>query len=206
MPKIEIHRWCDYVRGLSSPAEAAELEAYLERASATERRTVSLLSRFEAVAQEDRSTEVPAHALRGVKAIASLARKPEVPQSRFRFLPFDILFDSGLTPALAGIRSSDGASALRHLSIETPPWSLDLQVDAQQTDARAVIGQLTTLTEKDMAPAGDVPVLARVDRRVVRSTITDTMGEFQLGDLPSGALDVCLIVGTDTGFEVPLGT
>lgn len=205
MPKIEIHRWCDYVRGLSSPDEAAELEAHLEGASAAEQRTVALLGRFEAVAREDRSTEVPAYALRGAKAIASVARTSSVPASRFRFLPFEILFDSGLAPALAGIRSSDGGGALRHLSIEAAPWSLDLQVDAQTTDERAVIGQLTTVTEEDMAPAGGVPVLARVDRRVIGSTITDAMGEFQLSDLPSGALDVCLIVGADAGFEVPLG-
>lgn len=206
MSKFDITQWCDYVRGLVEPEISEAMRQDYEQATAKERRAVDALRRLEEVGRHDLGLQIPAHALRGAKAIGSLQRTGEhagTPSKRLRFLPFEISFDSFLQPAMSGTRKLHSMD--RQLVFEAETYRVDLRLE-QETDQpnTVIVGELLQQEEKEDRPLPRVPVWIKSGERIVGRAMTGEFGEFQAEGLPASSLTLCLLVDDDVCVELPI--
>lgn len=202
MKNFDITQWCDYVRGLSSPEDAQAMAA-LQATEPEAARTAELFGRVQAVAEADLAMEIPASALRIVKAAASVRRPAaeEIPDARWRFLNIDVLFDSLRQPAMMGVR--DLGMSHRQISLKAEAFMVDVRWEHERAnDSGSLVGQL--MNEDATQPVPDIPVLMVSDGRIVGRSVTNDLGEFQGSSLPNQALDLYVLVGEDTCITVAL--
>lgn len=204
MTQFNITDWCDFVRGLVRADEKQRMERHLVT-SESDRRTVEILSRVAAVAREDRALEIPEHAVRGAKAIGSLAR-PEVETasprpSLLRRLSFDVVFDS-LHQAAAGTR--DLHTAHRQILLEADRFTVDVRWEQESDPQHSVIvGQIVRRPE-NAVPVTDVPVYVVAEGQIVGRARSNRFGEFQLEKLPRKTLKLCLVVDAEECLELSI--
>jgi hypothetical protein len=119
---------------------------------------------------------VPDEAVRAARSIfAAHTRRP--PKRSFR-IPIEVIFDSFLVPAPAGLRASwqVGWQALYHAG----ECSLDLRVEPELHTCRAaIIGQVSNHQSPEAAMA-DLAVCLKSGRVVVAETRSNRFGEFQM--------------------------
>jgi hypothetical protein len=118
-------------------------------------------------------------------------------------VPIELIYDSFLVPAPAGMRASwqVGWQALYRAG----DCSLDLRIEPElQSSRAAVIGQISNhaLPEIEMA---DIPICLRLGRLVVAETISNRFGEFQMEYEQQGRLQLCVYLdGGARRIQVPL--
>lgn len=199
MKRYEITRWCDFVRGLVEPQEAAAMRRSLEgprppREAAAMRRVVE-------VARSDRELDVPQHAIRGAKAIGSLQRRPAAAGGAapafWRRLSFEVVFDSQLHPAAEGTRELQAWD--RQVIYRSDDYTVDVRLE-YETDGTVLVGEIL----RDSRPLPEVPVLVVADQRIVARSLSSEFGEFQAEDLPRDSLSLSLLVGSDERIDLPL--
>ena len=127
-------------------------------------------------------------AARQARAIfrARVSRRP----ARSSRVPFELVYDSFLAPAPAGLRSSwqVGWQGMYRAG----NCSLDLRIEPELKSRRAtVIGQITNhlLPEQDMV---NTPVCLKRGREVVAETTSNRFGEFQMEYEQQGQLQLCV--------------
>jgi hypothetical protein len=143
----------------------------------------------------------PEAAVRNARAIFPI-RRPERPERAIR-IPIELIYDSFLVPASAGMRSSwqVGWQGLYRVG----DCSLDLRIEPElQSSRAAVIGQISnhTLPEIEMA---NIPVCLRSGSLVVAETVSNRFGEFQMEYEQQGRLQLCVYLdGGARRIQVPL--
>lgn len=226
MTRIDITDWCDFIRGVADPEVDETLHRRLAEDAAA-RRTVEILQRVDAVSQVDRALNIPEHALRGAKALASLqrpnhavdetrsteplsdeARSAEGPEGEswwstlLERLPVRVAFDNLLQPSVAGTR--DLQSPHRQILFEADEYTVDVrweqEADAQHT---VVIGQALKRDEATQ-PLTNLPIYVIAENKIVARAQTNRFGEFQADKLPKKPLRLCLLVGERTCLDLPL--
>ena len=209
MTTFNVTDWCDFVRGVAAPEAEREMRELLASGDAGARRMVGFLTRVAEVARTDQQTEVPEHAVRMAKAIATVQRvtvqRPtETPadSTLWRFLPVRITFDSLLQPAPAGTR--DLYPAFRQLSFKADDFTVDVRLEPD-ADPRgtAVVGQVLE-SRGEPRPVARVPVLVTAGGKIVGRSLTSRFGEFHAEELPKERLDLFVLVGPETCIAVPL--
>src|SRR5262245_25221484 len=104
-----------------------------------------------------------------------------------------LLFDSGVQPALAGARSS--AVEYRQMLYQADDFSIDLQIEPREQARAGLAGQI--LREGDYefeSVAGRSLTLVR-DGAEVATTRTNARGEFAITSLDSGSYDLAIDTG-----------
>lgn len=92
----------------------------------------------------------------------------------------------------------------RHLLYELDQLCLDLRVDpTSRASRRVLVGQLTDRLDP-LKPIRGVPVILTCGGCVLTATASDRRGEFQIPYEPREALALCLPIGEDQLFEVPV--
>jgi len=143
----------------------------------------------------------PEAAARAARAIFPI-RRPDRRQWGIR-IPIELIYDSFLVPAPAGMRSSwqVGWQGLYRAG----DCSLDLRIEPElQSSRAAVIGQISnhTLPEIEMA---NIPVRLRLGSLVVAETVSNRFGEFQMEYEQQGRLQLCVYLdGGVRRIQVPL--
>ena len=143
----------------------------------------------------------PEAAARTARAIFPI-RRPDRRQWGIR-IPIELIYDSFLVPAPAGMRSSwqVGWQGLYRAG----DCSLDLRIEPElQSSRAAVIGQISnhTLPEIEMA---NIPVRLRLGSLVVAETVSNRFGEFQMEYEQQGRLQLCVYLdGGVRRIQVPL--
>ena len=205
MARFDATDWCDLVRGVADPDSEHKMREHLALGNKGARRAVDALSRVAALARADQEMAVPEYAVRMAKAIGSVRRREsDLPSSSvWKFLPFEVTFDSLLEPALAGTR--DLQASVRQLSFKSQGYTVDLRID-QDVDPRnnVVVGHVLA-GEKGPRPVAKVPVLVAADGQVVERSLTSDFGEFQAEGLPRKDLDLYVLVDEDTCIKLPIG-
>jgi len=144
---------------------------------------------------------VPESVTRLARAIFPV-RLPERP-SRGTRLPIELIYDSFLVPAPAGLRATwqVGWQGLYRAG----DCSVDLRIEPELKSTRAaVIGQITNhlLPEVEM---GNLPVSLRAGNQVVVETRSNRFGEFQMEYEQQARLKLCIYLEDGSkNIQVPL--
>jgi len=203
MSHFEGGQWVDYVRGLVREHERLAMTAHLLSPCGKCRKRVDLLDKFAAIAAEERRYEVPAHVIRGVRAVYSLQR-PE----RVYVLPRIVgrlVYDSFKEPLPVGVRSRHRLS--RQALYQAEHYSLDLRLERHHGSAGVMlVGQVANEREPANPPA-NLPVFLMSGKRIVARTFSNTYGEFQLEYMPARHLRLYIQANQELGqrIEVPMG-
>ncbi len=205
MSKFNLSQWSDLIRGVADDTVVREMLRELE-GDAAARRSVDLLERVRQVAERDRSLDIPSYALRVAKAAASVARletssgaEDSTRSSAWRFLPFELIFDSLRQPAMAGTRNSPASS--RHLSFQAEDYTIDVRLE-QDVQGVALTGQL--LRTAGTVPVSETPVLVLAGGQIVERSLTSTFGEFQAEGLPEEDLKLYVLTQLGSCIAIPL--
>jgi hypothetical protein len=200
MKHYGITQWVDFTRGIGAPDRRREMQDHLRDCQ-----ECSGLMRFcERVAEacgRIAQYQVPEAVVEKARAILPARPVPE-PKRAFR-IPIELIYDSFLVPAPAGLRSSwqIGWQAL----FQAGDCSVDLRVEPELRSSKAsLIGQISN----HMAPQaemGDIPVFLKSGKQVVAETRSNRFGEFQMEYQQQGRLQLCIYLdGGKKCIQVPL--
>jgi hypothetical protein len=184
----EIDRWVDFARGLADERESSAMRNHLELGCSECGPFADFFTELSGVCRSMASCAVPDTVLHQAYRIFPV-RVPSRPKRVFR-IPVELVFDSFLAPAPAGLRATwqVGWQGLYRAG----DCSLDLRIEPELRSARAaVIGQISnhTLPEQRMS---DVPVCLKSGRLVVAETRSNQFGEFQMEYEQQGRLHLCV--------------
>jgi hypothetical protein len=199
MNHFTVDRWIDYVRSLASDEDAAAMHHHLVSGCEQCEDVAAFCERLAAVTRQ--MTAIVPDAL-VERAIALCPERKRDPRRVLR-IPVQLIYDSFLVPAPAGLRSAwqVGWQALYRAG----DCSLDLRIEPELRSSRAaVIGQISNhiLPEDRMA---DLPVRLKSGRLVVAETRSNQFGEFQIEYEQRGRLQLCVYLdGGTRSIRVPL--
>lgn len=145
------------------------------------------------------ASEPPEGTVRVAKALyaAHGPQKAKRPKS----LVAQLLFDSSLAPAQAGVRSSTANP--RQLLFGSGEYRVDLRIEPQDdADTVALLGQILHASNPGKS-LGSVAVSLNEGRRVLAQSQTNCMGEFQLQCDLKPTLELRLML-PDTQLAIPL--
>jgi len=201
MKHFGIIEWVDYARGATAGQQGAVMRAHLASGCADCRAMAEFCQRLAQVCSGTALQPVPDAVLRRARALFPARPRATVKQP-FR-IPYELIYDSLLVPAPAGLRSSwqVGWQAL----YRTGDCSLDLRVEPELHSSRAaIIGQVFchTAPETEM---GDLPICLKAGKQVVAQTRSNRYGEFQMEYEQQKRLHLCVsLEGGAKAIQVPV--
>ena len=175
MKDYTIAQWIDLARGLAPDDEARRMREHLASGCASCRELAAFCESLAKVCRSVAARAVPESAGRCARAIFPATPRPSL--RRFR-IPFELIYDSFLSPAPVGLRSASelGFQALYHAG----DYSLDFRVEPGLPAGRPVIiGQIANRKRPDAGMAG-IPVCLQAEDAIVAQTQSNRFGEFQM--------------------------
>ena len=143
---------------------------------------------------------VPESTVRLARAIFPV-RAPDRP-TRGNLLPIELIFDSFMMPAPAGLRATwqVGWQGLYRAG----DCSVDLRIEPElKTSRAAVIGQITNHVTPDVEMS-DLPVCLRSGKVVIAETLSNRFGEFQMEYDQQAQLNLFIRLRDSKNIQVPL--
>jgi hypothetical protein len=191
--------WIDFVNQVVSSGRKVAMDKHLEEGCERCAKAVSRWQRVRRAAAEEAICQPPQEAVRIAKAaFAGSGWARERKQANGLI---ELLFDSFLQPALAGVRSA-GAQT-RRLLYRADPFQVDLQIEARARRIVVVTGQLLDLRHPETV-GRDVPfMLSNLRGRVVQAT-TNQFGEFCEEIEHSGDLELVFHGANDKPITISL--
>ena len=176
MEHFSLEKWIDFVRGVGRTADRDAMQKHLDSGCKQCSRLADLWMHVHKSAQSDSAMEPPEAAIRSVKGAFGI-HGPRRRKAGIRAVA-ELLFDSAMSPAQAGVRSS--AAAARQLLFGLGTYRIDLHLEPQFDSERvAVVGQvLHSLNPHE--GMGALPVALVRGRKVVAETTTTPFGEFSM--------------------------
>jgi hypothetical protein len=175
MKHFGIIEWVDFTRGVAPEVEKARMRAHLDAGCPECEGIAEFCNKLTGVCRNMAPSRVPDALVQQARSIfqAKLVR----PKRQFR-IPVELIYDSFLVPAPAGLRASwqIGWQALYRAG----ECSLDLRVEPELHTCRmALIGQVFNhaLPDTEMT---DIPVYLKSGKVVVAQTRSNRFGEFQM--------------------------
>ena len=169
-------QWVDFTRGVLPEADQLTMREHLAAGCPECAGIVEFCSKLTGVCHNLAPMTVPESVVQQACSIFR-AKQAQRPKKQWR-VPVELIFDSFLVPAPAGLRASwqIGWQALYRAG----ECSLDLRVEPElHTSRAAIIGQVSNheLPETEMT---DTPVYLRSGKVVVAQTRANRFGEFQM--------------------------
>jgi hypothetical protein len=200
MKHYGIAQWVDFARGLVTAEDAAAMRKHASTCQEC-REMADYCSSLARVCTGMETSDVPADVIRRALSVFPV-KFQERPKRSFR-IPAELIYDSFLVPAPAGLRSNwqVGWQALYHAG----DCSLDLRIEPELRSSRAaVIGQISNHVAPDDHMVG-IPVCVKAGRLVVAETRSNQFGEFQMEYEQQNRLQLCVYLeGGAKSILVPL--
>lgn len=188
-------QWIDFTRGVTEKSEMAKMQAHLESGCHECANALHAWSQVGEIAGRLRLVAAPEAAVKSAKALAAI-HGPKRKRNAVR-----LLFDSLLTPSLAGVRAS--ATLARQLLYAVDGYRIDFRLEPEtNSDKVAVVGQILHPAMGDNA--GDIAVELRHGRRVLDQARTNAFGEFHLLCELEGRLHLRLTLPGSSAVQIPL--
>jgi hypothetical protein len=169
--------WADFVRKAGSKETQQAMEEHLKSGCETCRAALHFWSKAIRMASREGSYAPPTNVVRTAKAMRGLLNLARPTHSRMVALA-DLILDSSLPTAAAGVRSSG-----------TGPWlllyrcgsvNIDLRVDQIPASGRiSIVGQVLN-SSKTSQMLANIPVAAVFEDGRIQKTTTNKLGEFHL--------------------------
>jgi len=176
MDHYSMENWVDFARGVVGTREKTAMQSHLDTGCKQCSKALHLWQHVHQVARQETALEPPETAVRQMKAAIAIhgSRRPK----GVALTTAKLLFDSGLSAAHVGVRST--GSAARQLLFGVGTYRIDLRMEPQlDSDKVAVIGQVLHSSDPHEG-LGALPVALVKGRRVVAETVTSKFGEFNL--------------------------
>ena len=162
--------------------------------------TDALWQKVAKAAAAEASYQPPPQKVRAVKSAFTMTGPASKPHESAGII--QLLFDSFLQPALAGIRS--GSMRIRQMLYRADPYQIDFQIESQPEQNRlAITGQLVDLSHPEMV-GRDVEVTISDGRESIVNTMTNQFGEFRGEVDNSGNLEITLVGRTGKPIAILL--
>jgi hypothetical protein len=180
MGHFNLRDWSDYVRGMRSAAESAEMRRHLETGCVRCRADRDVMDRVLSFAARESSMEVSEADVHRVKQLAILHQPKGVSIGAKGICK--MLFDSFRQPFAIGVRNA--AQSSRQSLYCGGGYCIDIQ-QSVTAGARSVllIGQVT-FSDGTRAQAPGAMVMLKSGRKILARTVTNDFGEFQLERAP----------------------
>jgi hypothetical protein len=193
--------WIDYVRNLASPQDAASMTSHLKSgcdSCAKEKATWRKLAGF---AKTEAQYEPPAAV---VNMAIALVQAPK-PEKGFRLREIaELVFDSLLTPQLAGVRSAAGVGS-RQLLYRAGEVMIDVRFEANDENERFALTGQVFRNEGSKVGMTRIPISLISGKNELARTSTNQFGEFYLEhDSADKNLQVSLEVDAQKDVFIPL--
>jgi hypothetical protein len=175
MKHYGIAQWADFSRGVAGQDELA-MQTHLEAGCAECRELADFCARLTGICRDLAFTAVPEWVVRNARSI--FPARPVPVRKRALRIPVELLYDSFLVPAPAGLRATwqVGWQALYRAG----DCSLDLRIEPDLNSSRAaLIGQISNHAVPDERMEG-IPVYVKSGRTIVAETRSNQFGEFQM--------------------------
>jgi hypothetical protein len=171
-----IVEWVDFARGVAQSRETEAMRTHLAEGCTECRNLADFCEKLSRVCHGMTPMPVPQNVLQRAASIFTPGFSR--PSKRSLRIPIELIFDSFLVPAAAGLRASwqVGWQALYHAG----DCSLDLRLEPElHTGRAAIIGQVANhqAPEAEMA---NLPVRLKSGKVVVAETRSNRFGEFQM--------------------------
>jgi len=200
MRHYSIEQWIDLTRGLVNSPEKGEMEQHLLSGCTPCLQEAAFCHQIGQVCHRIQEHPVPESVTRLARAIFPVRPQPPTSGSR---LPIELIYDSFLVPAPAGLRATwqVGWQGL----YRSGDCSVDLRIEPELKSTRAaVIGQITNhvLPEVEMR---NLPVSLRAGNQVIVETVSNRFGEFQMEYEQQARLKLCISLEDGSKhIQVPL--
>jgi hypothetical protein len=175
MTHYSTEQWIDFVNGTSAQTAHQEMQKHLDSGCKHCKGIVATWQKIRRSAAQEAQFQPPDDAIRVAKAAfgnAGFESKPGLAG-----ILAELIFDSGRTPALAGVRSVGMQS--RQMMFSANPFQIDVNIDAKPGETRlSVTGQLMDTSQPDSVARG-IPVTLSNRRGQTIQTVTNDFGEFQ---------------------------
>ena len=200
MKHYAIDQWVDFSRGVAGPEEGERMQAHLADGCPQCHHLADFTAKLTETCGSLAATQVPDSAMRLARAIFPM-RHTDRPKRGNR-IPIQLIFDSFLVPAPAGLRATwqVGWQGLYRAA----DCSVDLRIEPELKSTRAaVIGQITNHLQPDVVMS-DLTVSLRTSKQVVAETRSNRFGEFQLEFEQQSQLKLCIFLEDSKVIQVPL--
>jgi hypothetical protein len=193
--------WIDFARNLASPQDAAAMKTHLQSGCESCAKEKATWSKMAAFAKAEAQFEPPEHIVNMAKALVQ-ARKPEK-ALRLREIA-ELVFDSFLTPQLAGVRSVAGVGS-RQLLYRAGEVMIDVRFEANDESERfAVTGQVFR-DQGSKVGMTRIPISLISGKNELARTSTNQFGEFYLEhESADKNMQVSLEVTSEKDVFIPL--
>lgn len=200
MTHFSMAAWADFARGLITEGEVRIMEAHLGGNCADCKDIALFWNKVSTISSRMAGRSAPAAAVRLAKAIFPVNRT--VPK-RFIRIAAELIFDSRVTPALAGMRS--GWQVGWQCVYRAGESIIDLRIEPGYNASRAaLIGQVSNPSVPG-DKLSDITVQLKSGRAVVAETRTNRYGEFQFEYVQQPRLQLCFILdGGSRRIQVPM--
>jgi hypothetical protein len=201
MAHYSSQNWIDYVRNLVSPQDAEAMTNHLKsgcESCAKEKATWTKLATF---AKTEMQYEPPEDVVNMAKALVQAPKREKA--LRIREIA-ELVFDSFLTPQLAGVRSAAGVGT-RQLLYRAGEVMIDVRFEANDDSERfAVTGQVFR-DQGSKVGMTRVPISLISGKNELARTSTNQFGEFYLEhESADKNLQVSLEVNSEKDVFIPL--
>ena len=200
MKHYAIDQWTDFSRGVLPAEDHASMQAHLAGGCAKCKSLMEFCGKVTVTAQTLSTVQVPESALRLARAIFPI-RMQDRPKRGNR-IPIEMIFDSFLVPATAGLRATwqVGWQGLYRAG----DCSVDLRIEPELLTSRAaVIGQIANHMQPGQGME-NLSISLRAGNEVVAETVSNRFGEFQMEYEQRSRLKLRIVLRDANSIEVPL--
>ncbi len=193
--------WIDYVRNLVSSQDAAAMTSHLKSGCDSCAKEKTAWSKLAGFAKAEAQYEPPADV---VNMAIALIRAPKLEKGlRLREIA-ELVFDSLLTPQLAGVRSAAGVGS-RQLLYRAGEVMIDVRFEASDENERFALTGQVFRDKGSKVGMTRVPISLISGKNELARTSTNQFGEFYLEhDSADKNLQVSLEVDTEKDVFIPL--
>lgn len=190
----------DFVNEVMPAAKRAEMQQHLDSGCKRCAKALAIWQGIRKVAAEEASFQPPAGAVRIAKAAFAVAGMEKDSGG------LNLLFDSVLQPAVAGMRASTPVAGTRQVLYGVGPYLLDLYISpASEGKTIGVTGQLLNSKHPELVLSA-VPVVVSNCQGNVILAMTNQFGEFR-GEVENrGDLELRLPTPQGKDIVIPLGS
>jgi hypothetical protein len=193
--------WIDYVRNLASPQDAAAMTSHLKTGCDSCEKEKAAWTKLAAFAKTEAEFEPPENVVAMAKALVQ-APKPEK-GLRLREIA-ELVFDSFLTPQLAGVRSAAGVGS-RQLLYRAGEVMIDVRFESSDESERFALTGQVFRDQGSKVGMTRVPISLISGKNELARTATNQFGEFYLEhESADKNLQVSLEVNSEKDVFIPL--
>jgi hypothetical protein len=193
-------RWTDFVRGISAPGTAQELERHLESRCPECKSAVALWGRVAQFATKESDYAPPENFVRLVK-LQFANRQADQPEVG---LIASMIFDSATQPLLMGVRS--GTASTRQIVYEAEGLTVDLRLERKPHSSTFFAAGQVLDKDAPLSWLGNAAIVLWTDKgQMVTKTVANDYGEFQFEFEHEDQLRISIITANRKTVRIALG-